>query len=144
MKFLAAYDGSENSAEAVAKAVALAGEIGAELTILRVLNPLTDAIGEFAPSASEGLKIVIAREETQISELLEALGSPPATPLVEAFSHGETVARHIARVAADQNSDIVVIASKRASGVRGLLGESVAQQVIRLSPCPVLIVRPGA
>ncbi len=105
MKFLATYDGSSNSAEAVAKAVELAGEIGAEL--------------------------------------MATLGGPPATILVEAFSYGEDTAAHIAHVAADRGSDMVVIASKRASGVRGLIGGSVAQHVIRLSPCPVFVVRPG-
>ncbi len=53
MKLLAAYDGSTDSAEALAKAVELAGETGAELIILRVLNPHIDALDVIAPSASK-------------------------------------------------------------------------------------------
>ena len=143
MRLLAAYDGSENSAEALAKAVEFAEETGAELTVLRVLNPHTDALAVDAPSASEGLSKVAAREEAQARELLRRLGDPPATLLVEAFAHGEDVPGHIARVARERAADIVVVATKRASGVRGLLLGSVAQHVLRLSPCPVLVVRPG-
>jgi nucleotide-binding universal stress UspA family protein len=144
MRLLAAYDGSENSAQALAKAVELAGATGAELVVLRVLNPHTDALDVYAPSAAEGLRKVVAREEARTSELLRSFGDPQATLLVEAFAHGEDVPGHIARVARERAADIVVVASKRASGVRGLLLGSVAQHVIRLSPCPVLVVRPSA
>ncbi len=143
MRLLAAYDGSENSAEALAKAVELAGETGSELIVLRVLNPLTDAFDVPAPTASEGLREVATREEAHAREVLGRLGDPPATLLVEALGHGEDIADHIARVAQERAADIVVVASKRASGVRGLLLGSVSQHVLRLSPCPVLVVRPG-
>jgi nucleotide-binding universal stress UspA family protein len=143
MRLLAAYDGSEDSAEALAKTVELAGETGAELIVLRILNPLTDALDVHALSASEGLRKVVAREEAHARELMGTLGDPPATLLVEVFGHGEDVAGHIAKVAQERAADIVVVASKRASGVRGLLLGSVAQHVLRLSPCPVLVVRPG-
>ncbi len=142
MRLLAAYDGSENSAEALAKAVELAVETGAELIVLRVLNPHTDALDVYASSASEGLRKVAAREEARTQQLLRTLGDPPATLLVEALGHEEDVADHIARVAQERVADIVIVASKRASGVRGLLLGSVAQHVLRLSPCPVLVVRP--
>lgn len=144
MRLLAAYDGSASSAQAVAKAVELAREAGAELIVLRVLNPHTDALDVYAPSASEGLREVRAREEEQARALLADLGDPPATLLVEAFEHGEDVPGHIARVAREREADIVVVASKRASGVRGLLLGSVAQHLLRLSPSPVLVVRPEA
>ncbi len=87
MKLLAAYDGSENSAVALGRAIALAGEADAELTVLHVLNPHTDAIDTDASSASEGLSKVATREQADAEELLKKLGNPPATPRIEAFEH---------------------------------------------------------
>jgi nucleotide-binding universal stress UspA family protein len=39
-------------------------------------------------------------------------------------------------------ADVLVVASKRAAGVAGLLLGGTAQALLRASPCPVLIVRP--
>ena len=54
----------------------------------------------------------------------------------------EDIAEAIARVAREQGVDIVVVASKRADGIRGLLLGSTAQELLSRSPCPVLVVRP--
>jgi hypothetical protein len=45
-------------------------------------------------------------------------------------------------VARDVGADVVVVASKRASGLLGLLLGSTARGVLRASLCPVLVVRP--
>jgi nucleotide-binding universal stress UspA family protein len=63
--------------------------------------------------------------------------------MVEELRQGEEVPECIARVAREQQADILVIATNRAAGVRGLLLGSVAQALMRLSPCPILVVRDG-
>jgi nucleotide-binding universal stress UspA family protein len=52
------------------------------------------------------------------------------------------VAERLARIAAEEGAALLAIASRRAVGMRGALMGSVAQETLRLSPCPVLVVRP--
>jgi nucleotide-binding universal stress UspA family protein len=67
-----------------------------------------------------------------------------ATVVVDMHTPGEGAAALIAREARERRADLVVVVSKRASGVRGLLLGSVAQALLQLAPCPVLVVRPAA
>jgi nucleotide-binding universal stress UspA family protein len=50
-------------------------------------------------------------------------------------------ARRIVEVAADQQADLLVIATHGRTGLRRMLLGSVAEQVIRQAPCPVFTVR---
>lgn len=49
----------------------------------------------------------------------------------------------IAEYAKDQGAELVVISSHGRTGVTRLLLGSVAERVVRLSPCPVLVLRGG-
>jgi nucleotide-binding universal stress UspA family protein len=49
----------------------------------------------------------------------------------------------IARVACDEQVDLLVMASHGRSGVARLMLGSVAEQVLRATPVPVLLVRPA-
>jgi nucleotide-binding universal stress UspA family protein len=79
--------------------------------------------------------------EASILEAATAAGLP-ATVVVDIPSPGGGAAEVIAREARERRADLVVVVSKRASGVRGLLLGSVAQALLQLAPCPVLVVRP--
>jgi nucleotide-binding universal stress UspA family protein len=81
--------------------------------------------------------------EARIGEAVTAAGLQ-ATVVVDLPNSGEGAAEFVAREAGERSADLVVVVSKRASGVRGLLLGSVAQALLRLAPCPVLIVRPPA
>jgi nucleotide-binding universal stress UspA family protein len=63
---------------------------------------------------------------------------------VHAHLRLEAPAQEIAQIAADLEADLVVVGTHGRRGVaRWLLG-SVAEAVVRLAPCPVLVVRPKA
>jgi len=49
-------------------------------------------------------------------------------------------AGRLLKEAVSRGADVIVIASKRATGIRGVLG-SVAQQVLKDSSIPVMVVR---
>jgi nucleotide-binding universal stress UspA family protein len=139
MKLLIALETSEND-EAVARPAAeLARASGAEVVLLNAINPLTDGASVVAASRAEALATVRAERAAQLERF--GMQFPGARVRIEELKHGEDVPTCIARVATDEAADILVIATNRASGVRGLILGSVAQHLLRLSPCPLLVVR---
>src|SRR6185369_10411182 len=53
-------------------------------------------------------------------------------------------ATEVAQMAADLEADLVVVGTHGRRGIARLLLGSVAEAVVRLAPCPVLVVRPKA
>jgi nucleotide-binding universal stress UspA family protein len=53
----------------------------------------------------------------------------------------DTPAREIAQLAADLEADLVVVGTHGRRGIARMLVGSVAEATVRLSPCPVLVVR---
>ena len=56
----------------------------------------------------------------------------------------EAPAEEIAQLAADLEADIVVVGTHGRTGIARMLLGSIAEAVVRLAPCPVLVVRPKA
>ncbi len=139
MKLLIALETSENDEAVVQPAAELARASAAEVVLLNVVNPLTDGASVVAPSRSEAL-VAVRAERTAHLERFQ-VQFPGARVRIEDLKHGEDIPTAIARVATDEAADILVIATNRASGVRGLILGSVAQHLLRLSPCPLLVVR---
>src|SRR5262245_6446525 len=140
MRLLIALEASEDD-EAVMPAVAqLARASSAELVLLNVVNPLADASDVVASTLDDAVAEVVAERRSYLERFAQHF-EPPATTLVEELPHGEDLPECIARVAEEQKTDVLVIGTNRASGVRGLILGSVAQHLLRLSPCPILVVR---
>ena len=53
-------------------------------------------------------------------------------------------ATEVAQIAADLEADLVVVGTHGRRGIARMLLGSVAESVVRLAPCPVLVVRPKA
>ena len=141
LSILAAYDGSEASQTAIAAAARIAGEASGALTVIHVINPLTDLGGVSAASTEEAVRIKTSERESEIASLLSSHGTT-AYVLVEPLTRGEDVAAHIAGVARTRGATLIVVASRRATGLTGFILGSVAQELLKVSPCPVVIVRP--
>jgi nucleotide-binding universal stress UspA family protein len=142
MRILVAYDGTEGAQQALAVANELATAAGGALVICCVLNPLVDAAHIVAPTTAEAMDQLEVKVGVAIDEALESL-DVTATVRIESVARGEDIAERIARIAAEERATLVAIASQRAVGLRGKLMGSVAQEVLRLSPSPVLVVRPA-
>ena len=134
MRFIVAWDGSDGAQAALRQAQALAGTEG-QVDLVQVLNPLIDASDVQAPSTREAMVIVKQRAEAAMAALA---GS--ANQHVVALEHGEDVPQRLLAEATRLKADVVVIASRRATGIVGSLG-SIAQEVLQDSMIPVLVVR---
>lgn len=141
MRILVAYDGTEGATDALRVAARIAGAGGGELVLCWVLDPRVDASQVVAGSTEEAMVEVERRSRAEVSERLTEL-DVACEVRIERLERGEDVAEHLGQVAGESGAELVVVASHRATGLRGLLG-SVAQELLRLSPVPVVVVRPG-
>ena len=143
-EILFATDFSSGSAAASPYAAALARRFGGRLHLAHVapgapalMVPAADYIPAYpreAPSQADVL------HETQ-KKLLALAHSPQfaGLPLETMVSEGKAVAE-IARMVADRDVDLVILGTHGYTGVDRLLMGSVAEQLLRTLPCPVLTV----
>ena len=131
-------DFSEHSEPAFNVACSLAQSYGARLVLLHVLEPTVLVYGGVMtpppplPGADERLS---ARK--QLQRLRPPHSSIPVERLVEA---GDS-ATAIMQVARERNCDLIVMGSHGRTGLGRLLMGSVAENVLRKAPCPVLTVK---
>jgi nucleotide-binding universal stress UspA family protein len=142
MQLAVAIDWTDKDAAAVKAASKFGESAGATLVLINVFSPWVDMGHATAPTLEEQRAQVTAERDTYLRELAAGIAGVPVRTIVEQRHRTEETDACIARVAAELGADILVVASKRASGVRGLILGSTAQGLLRLSPCPVLVVRP--
>lgn len=83
--------------------------------------------------------------DRKLQEFKESIASSGRTDLFErAVSHLrlDAPAHELAQLASDLEADLVVVGTHGRRGASRLLVGSVAEGVVRLAPCPVLVVRP--
>jgi hypothetical protein len=76
-----------------------------------------------------------------LSELQNPDAADPAIIWTMHFRHTPPAAA-LAQLAADIRADLVVVGTHGRAGLKRFLLGSVAEGVVRLAPCPVLVVRP--
>jgi len=127
-------DFSEQSHHAFCLACSLARDYGARLILLHVVAPSVFAYGEGVfVTDSEGLSL-------EASEKLNHIEPGPAVRAERRVVEGDPI-DEILRVAAENHSDLIVMGTHGRTGLRRLLMGSVAEQVVRRAPCPVLTVK---
>ena len=91
--------------------------------------------------ATEKLK---AYTERRLMEFIEARREKDLSTFRRAVTHIrlDAPAEEIAQLASDLEADLVVVGTHGRRGLRRVLLGSVAEGVVRLAPCPVLVVRP--
>ena len=142
-KILVATDFSEPSDAALAYGRELAGNFGAQLTVLHVAdNLVARAYG------ADGFVFVDPGLQEQVEESARkraaALLSDEDRDVLRAqavvFSASST-ALSIVEYARQSNTDLIVMGTHGRGAVAHLLLGSVAERVVRMAPCPVLTVR---
>jgi universal stress protein A len=136
---LAPVDFSPNSRKAVTYATAFAKQFGAPVTFLHVIQ-VNYAYGEFGAIDFTSIEREMrAGAEKELRTLVDA--ATEAGLKAESLIREGSPAKVIADVAEEQQTDLVVIATHGYTGLKHVLMGSIAEQVVRYAPCPVLVVR---
>jgi universal stress protein A len=141
-RILLPTDFSEFSAAARMYACAFADQFQAELHVLHVIQDLAPLVPE--PGAALAPPLDYLRElelnaQAMLERALDAQWSV-GKRIVKAVRQGPPFLE-IIRYAQETNIDLIVIGTHGRSGLAHMLMGSVAEKVVRKSPCPVLTVR---
>lgn len=140
-RILCPIDFSEVTDEIIAYAADLAGRYGSELHVLHVipnLNYFTPYESFLTPENLVAIEQNIGREvERDFQKVLAKLDRE----VVKVIRTGVTFVEIIDYIK-EQGIDLVVMGTHGRSGIEHILIGSVAEKVVRKSPCPVLTIRP--
>jgi nucleotide-binding universal stress UspA family protein len=146
-RILVAVDGSVPSLNAVDFAADLASKYGAELILLTVvphLSPELDpAVEEYARLEHVQVReaeLSLTMADSVLDNARRKARARGITRISAEPSFGDP-AQAIIAVARDQQADLIVVGSRGHGRLAGLLLGSVAQKVISLAHCPVVVVR---
>jgi nucleotide-binding universal stress UspA family protein len=134
-------DFSNPSREALDAAAELALQFGAELSLLHVV-PMIPDLPNAEALVHEGKyedKLHSDAEE-RLQEMAEDLAKREIHATTEVGTAND-VPMEIARFAESENADLIVIATHGVSGWKKFVLGSVAEKVVQVAPCAVLMLR---
>ncbi len=143
---LVPIDGSPTSNRGLDEAVKLAKLTGARLRLVHVVDQLIYAMGadgygtmttDLIPILREGGERILSTCKTHV----EASGVPVDTVLFDSFAG--RVSDLVVAEAISWHADLIVLGTHGRRGVGRLFMGSDAEQIVRLAPTPVLLVRSG-
>ena len=145
-RILVSIDGSATSGKALRAAIGLAGYPGRKCTmrLVHVLDEMAYLAGYDPYGGQSGGLIKIMRETgakvlAEDLAIVKAAGIEADTVLIDKF--GARLAEAVAEEAATWQADLIVVGTHGRRSVSRLLLGSGAEQIIRLAPVPVLVVR---
>jgi universal stress protein A len=139
---LAPTDFSELSKQGLRSALELAQSFGAKLLLLHVVDPPPYPVEGIVPSHL-GATLLDDLERQASNELARMLSETPANKVEVARRVVVGVpARKIVEVAEEEQAALIVMTTHGRTGLSHLVMGSVAEKVVRTSPCPVLTIRP--
>jgi nucleotide-binding universal stress UspA family protein len=137
-KILVATDFSPHAMEALDYALALSRAFGGSLTLLHVCAPppySTPHHGMYIP-APEVMAEIIRSAQQSLAKAKEAVSGVS----VDTVQMQGKPATEIVRWAEEHGADLIVLGTHGRHGFRRLVLGSVAEEVVRGAPCPVLTV----
>ena len=148
-RILVALDGSVIAEEALPHAQALAKEFGSTVLLLRATTPPE----QVTPAAAAGptpvsgplvdptpiIEAELRAATTYLAATAEVLESAGVT--VECIQRDGPPAEVILEEARERNVDLIAMTTHGRGGVARLAFGSVADEVLRHAPCPILLVR---
>jgi nucleotide-binding universal stress UspA family protein len=141
-RIVVALDGSEASEAALRAGAELAKRLGVPLHLLRVADIAITAWGPTAAAAAYAeITDEMAQEKREAEQYLASVAAPlraAGQTVTTEVRSGPAVAELIAAVRA---GDILAVGSHGRSGLKRLLLGSVAEEVVKNAPTPVLVAR---
>jgi nucleotide-binding universal stress UspA family protein len=117
----------------------LARELSAEVLLLHVVD--FPEYGHFDPAAwLEQVRHLLDQAEEALAGIEQAARAHTQLPVASLAVEGRA-AEEIVRVAQKDACELIVMSTHGRSGVRHALVGSVAEEVVRTAPCPVMTVR---
>jgi len=146
-RILCPVDFSDASMNALKYATSMAQEADGRLTVLHVVAHEFENTADMASAISDaGMTIgsfVKQREEAIRRRLQDAVGTAPEFCTVEPLLiHGKPW-REVLRIAAERQSDLIVMGVHGRGAADLLFFGSTTEHVVREAPCPVLTLRRG-
>lgn len=143
-RILVTIDGSETSNQALVAALQFARDFGGRVRLVHVVDELSYLTGNSHYAAYSGDLIKIMRETgTKVLDdamaIAQASGVEADYMLFESFR--ERLGNAVADAAKRWNADLIVVGTHGRRGLGRVLLGSGAEQIVRLAPVPVLVVR---
>lgn len=144
-KILCTTDFSEPSYTGLKLANEMALHFSAELLLVHIISLTPITVG--GPVVDTNFDVTVYQEHLEASarrtlqEIMEQRISRDLIKCTPVVVSGYA-ADEIVRLASEEKADLIVIATHGLTGWRHFISGSVAEKVVRLSPCPVLTVRP--
>jgi nucleotide-binding universal stress UspA family protein len=138
-KVCCAVDFAEPSRAAMGQAADLARRLGAELTLVHVIAPPPEAASDVLVS-SRGLARMEADEREAMLTRWRGDVERQVGRSVSARVLWGNPKEELVRHAREERCDLLVLGTHGRTGMSRLVLGSVAEQVARRSPCPVLVV----
>ncbi len=136
-------DGSELCHDAIEAALPLAAAFGSRVVLLSVLDFNAGLFNIYYERFSpEDLAVEIRRHLDGVLEKASGRLAAGGVRAETAVEEGEA-AEVILGKAREIGADLIVMTTHGRSGAKRLFLGSVTDAVLRASPCPVLVVRPG-
>ncbi len=142
-KILFPTDFSKCAEQALAHAVFLAEKYNAEIHVLHVVTLFKDQPGIISNEITETEETIRKLEdiaERQLNKVVDSKGSDDMK-IITAIKREVSAAPAILEYASDNNIDLIVMGTHGRRGIEHLLLGSAAEEVVRISPCPVLTIR---
>ncbi|HEX2966902.1 MAG TPA: universal stress protein [Syntrophorhabdaceae bacterium] len=140
-KILCPVDFSEFTDEILEYALDIARKYDSELHLIHIipnLNYFTPYESFFTP---ENLVVVEKNMEAEVNRDFETLIAKMNFPVKKVIRNG-TAFIEIIDYVKSESIDLVILGTHGRSGLEHVLIGSVAEKVVRKSPCPVLTIRP--
>ncbi len=145
-RILVAVDGSVTSNKALVAALEMAGYSGGR-SIIRLIHVLDELVylPGLDPHAGQFGSAISAMRDAGKKVLADALAIVQSAGVLADTVLVHRLGAHLAETVADQATEwtasLVVVGTHGRRGVGRMLMGSGAEQIIRLAPCPVLVVR---
>jgi nucleotide-binding universal stress UspA family protein len=139
-------DGSPTATKALVAALQLARDSGGRVRLIHVVEELAfvDGYDMYGGQTGELLQVMREAGDKVLDAALEIARSAGVEADKQLFDRfGERLGEVVANAARDWNADLIVLGTHGRRGIGRVLLGSGAEQIIRLAPTPVLVIRSG-
>lgn len=142
-RILIPVDGSETATKAMITALQLARDSGGQVHLVHVVEGMTPlAADPYGAYSGEVIEIMRQSGSKILEDALEVAKAAGVTADTELFDNfGERLAEVVADAAIRFNADLIVVGTHGRRGLGRMMLGSGAEQIIRLAPVPVLVIR---